>query len=79
MNQQDVPAGWIFLALLAVAGVGLGLLVWLSNIPPESITTPQENLADVADWMVKVSIGAIVGFSTGRAANGARNASHDER
>ena len=46
---------------------------------PESITTPQENLADVADWMVKVSIGAIVGFSTGRAANGARSASHDER
>ena len=78
MNHRDVPAGWVFLALLAVAGVGLGLLVWLSNIPPDSLTAPQESLADVADWMVKVSIGAIVGFSTARSANGARSASHDE-
>ena len=52
--------------LLAVAG--LVILIWLALVLPGAITPAQQNLMDIADWMVKTSIGAILGFSGARLA-----------
>ena len=52
--------------LLAVAVVGLGLLIWMSPVQVGDITPAQDRLMDIADWMVKAAIGAILGYSGAR-------------
>ena len=39
-----------------------GVLVWLAPVSAEQITPAQGNLLEIADWMVKASIGAILGL-----------------
>ena len=57
--------------LLSLVIVGGGVLVWLSPVSSDRITPAQGNLIEIADWMVKASIGAIVGLIGGqRLANG---------
>lgn len=57
--------------LIGLVIVGGGVLVWLSPVSADSITPAQDNLIEIADWMVKASIGAILGIIGGqRLANG---------
>ena len=57
--------------LIGLVIVGGGVLVWLSPVSADSITPAQDNLIEIADWMVKASIGAILGLIGGqRLANG---------
>ena len=60
--------------LLAVAAIGLGILIWMSPVQADDITPAQDKLMNIADWMVKASIGAILGYSGARLA--ARGGSH---
>ncbi len=58
----------IIVILLSLAVTGLGILIWLAPVLPSAITPAQQSLMDIADWMVKTSIGAILGFSGARLA-----------
>ena len=54
------------LVLASVAAAGLGLMMWLGDIQGEgNLNSTHALVRTTADWMVKSSIGAIVGFSTG--------------
>ena len=60
--------------MIGVAVVGLGLLIWLGDIQGAGeLNSTHELVRTTADWMIKLSIGAIVGFSTGRFAANGRN------
>ena len=65
---------WAVMLMVGVAVVGLGLLIWLADVQGAGeLNSTHALVRTTADWMVKLSIGAIVGFSTGRfAANGRR-------
>ena len=56
----------ILFMLVAVAGMGMSTLIWLAPIPATDITPAQDRLMDIADWMVKAAIGAILGYSGAR-------------
>ena len=58
----------ILIMMLAVAVVGLGILVWMSPVQASDITPAQDRLMNIADWMVKAAIGAILGYSGARLA-----------
>ena len=59
---------WSLWILAAIAVMGIGLLVFLSIYPDiDELTEPQKTLHDIADWMVKASVGALLGFAGGRA------------
>ena len=64
----------ILIMLLAVAVIGLGILIWMSPVQAGDITPAQDKLMNIADWMVKAAIGAILGYSGARLA--ARGDSH---
>ena len=60
-----------FTILFSIVVLGGGVLVWLAPVSADSITPAQNNLIEIADWMVKASIGAILGLIGGqRLANG---------
>ena len=57
------------LVLASVAASGLGLMMWLGDIQGDGdLNSTHALVRTTADWMVKSSIGAIVGFSTGHLA-----------
>ncbi|MDE2921118.1 MAG: hypothetical protein OXR64_14880 [Chloroflexota bacterium] len=45
-------------------------MAWLADVPADVFTPAQRNLLTVADWMVKASIGAILGFAGARVGSG---------
>ena len=55
-----------FAILAGLIILGGGVLVWLSPVPADLLTPAQKNLLEIADWMVKASIGAILGLIGGR-------------
>ena len=59
---------WAPVILLGVTGLGVSILVWLAPVPADAYTPAQESLLAIADWMVKASVGALLGFAGGRAA-----------
>ena len=65
MSHGKVPALWILAALLMLTVLGIGTLAWLSDVPTDQLTLAQTRLIDVADWLVKASVGAILGFAGG--------------
>ena len=74
MNGTRTTVGVIGL-LLALILVGGGVLVWMAPVPAEDITPARDNLINIADWMIKASVGAILGFAGSRlAARKARTA-----
>ncbi len=75
MNRSWIELFGTYLALIGVAGTGLGLLIWLGDIQGDGeLNSTHPLVRTTADWMVKLSIGAIVGFSTGRfVGNGRRD------
>ena len=54
--------------LFGLVGLGVSLLVWLAPVPAVEMTPAQDRLINIADWMTKASIGALLGFAGGRLA-----------
>ena len=52
----------IMLVLFIVMGMGLSVLIWLAPIPDSKLTDGQLHLLSLADGMIKVTLGAILGF-----------------
>ena len=67
MNGTRTTIGVVGL-LLALILVGGGVLVWMAPVPAEDITPAREILINIADWMIKASVGAILGFAGSRLA-----------
>ena len=65
MLGRTVPAPMIFLTLIGFAVGGVGVLVWLAPVADEHLTPAQSNLISIADWIIKASVGAILGFAGG--------------
>ena len=63
MNTRVMPTYTIILTLFALTILGMGTLVWLSPVPAGQLTPAQDNLIEIADWMVKTFVGAILGFA----------------
>ncbi len=64
-----MPASWVFIGLFGLVIIGIGIMAGLADVPADSFTPAQDSLLTVADWMVKASVGAILGFAGGRAAS----------
>ena len=60
---------WVFFGLFALVVAGIGFMTWLADVPADADTPAQDRLLDIADWMVKASIGALLGFAGGRVAS----------
>ena len=54
--------------LLGFVVVGVSLLIWLAPVSAEEMTPAQDSLINIADWMTKASVGALLGFAGGRLA-----------
>lgn len=67
MNGTRTTVGVVGL-LLALTLVGGGVLVWMAPVPAEEMTPAREILLNIADWMIKASVGAILGFAGSRLA-----------
>ena len=67
MSRRDVPASWVFIGLFGLVIIGIGIMAWLADVPSDDFTPAQSSLLTVADWMVKASSGAILGFAGARA------------
>ena len=74
MRNGKVPALWILAALLMLTVLGIGTLAWLSDVPTDQLTLAQTRLIDIADWLVKASVGAILGFAGGARLASGKNA-----
>ena len=61
--NTEIPATWIFLGLFALVVFGTGILFLISSF--NELTPAQETLLATGDWMVKGSVGAILGFAGG--------------
>ena len=51
--------------LLSLIVGGIGVMMWLAPIPADELTPAQTNLISIGDWMVKASVGAILGVVGG--------------
>ena len=60
--------------LFSIVVLGGGVLVWLAPVPDGQLTKAQDNLIEIADWMVKASIGAILGLIGGQRLAGGKSA-----
>ena len=63
----------IVLILLFLMFTGIGVLIWLAPVPEDQLTQTHTNLINIADGMVKIALGAILGVIGGSrvvAANG---------
>ena len=74
-SSGEIPTAWILLVLVAIAAAGISIQFWMADVSADAMNPAHENLLATADWMVKASIGAILGFSGARLAirNGQRN------
>ena len=73
MRDGELPTFRYLVALGCVAAVGLGLLIWLVPVSAEEMTPAQTTLHGAADWMLKGSIGAMLGFGGARMARDSRS------
>ena len=69
MDLRRVPTLGYIVMLATVAIVGIGLLVWLAPVTAADMTPAQESLLNIGDWIVKASIGAMLGFGGARLAS----------
>lgn len=63
----------IVVLLLGFVVVGLSFLVWLAPVSAVEMTPAQDRLINIADWMTKASVGALLGFAGGRLAGSRAN------
>ena len=64
---------WTLAALFAIMLVGIGILLYVASFPPERFNAAHDTLITIGDWMVKVSIGAILGLGGARLTMARRN------
>ena len=55
----------VALALFSLAILGGSAMVWLAAVSGPEPTPMQQQLADLADWIVKGAVGALLGFAGG--------------
>ena len=67
-GSGEIPTIWILLILAAIAAGGISIQFWMVDVSADDMTPAYENLLTTADWMVKASVGAILGFSGARLA-----------
>ena len=74
-SSGEIPTIWILLILAAIAAGGISIQFWMVDVSADDMTPAYENLLTTGDWMVKSSIGAILGFTGARLAgrNGRRS------
>ena len=65
VSQKVIPASWIFLGMFALFFCGVGILYALSEPKADELNPAQESLITIGDWVVKASVGAILGFAGG--------------
>ena len=56
MNGVLATAG-VLIVLFGLVILGGGVLVWMAPVPAEEMTPARELLLNVADWMIKGSVG----------------------
>ena len=58
---------WAISLLVAVAATGFGILFWLGDLQGDGeLNSTYVLIRGIADWMVKASIGGVLGFAIGR-------------
>lgn len=67
MNLISATGG-VLIVLFGLIVLGGGVLVWMAPVPAEDMTPAREILLNIADWMIKASAGAILGFAGSRLA-----------
>ena len=55
--------------LLGLIVGGVGVMMMLAPFPADQLTPAQDRLLNIADWVVKASVGAMLGIIGGRAAS----------
>ncbi|MDE2786764.1 MAG: hypothetical protein OXL37_08885 [Chloroflexota bacterium] len=64
---------WMLAALFTILLMGIGILLYVASFPPDQFNAAHDNLIIIGDWMVKVSIGAILGLGGARLTMARRN------
>ena len=67
MNGVLTTAG-VLIVLFGLVVPGGGVLVWMAPVPAEDMTPARELPLNIANWMIKASAGAILGFAGSRLA-----------
>ena len=67
--SSGIPPLSLLISLFALVIIGVGILVFPTPVPADRLTPAQENLLVIGDWMVKVSVGAILGLGGSRLAS----------
>ena len=71
--SDAVSPGWTLVALFMIMIGGIGLLLFVASIPADQFNPAHDRLITIGDWMVKVSIGAILGLGGARLTMAQRN------
>ncbi len=72
MRGKLSPA-WTVFTLFAITLGGIGILLFVASVPADHFNPAHDNLIAIGDWMVKVSIGAILGLGGARLTAARRN------
>ena len=65
MKSGEMPSGLLLLILFILFAVGLGVQGLLAYGTDEALTAAQSRLFETADWLVKASVGAMLGLVGG--------------
>ena len=71
--KDAVSPGWTLVALLMIIIGGIGILLFVASVPADRFNPAHDSLIAIGDWMVKVSIGAILGLGGARLTMSRRN------
>ena len=63
--SQYVLVVIVLVMLFALALMSGGVLVWMSGTTGPELTPVQRQLSNVADWTIKGTVGALLGFAGG--------------
>ena len=76
MGRSVLPTLGYILFLMGVVVLGVGILEWLVPVTEAEMTPAQESLLNIGDWIVKASVGAMLGFGGARLVS--RNGGSDQ-
>ena len=79
MTRGGLQPVRMLIALFGLIIIGVGILAFLTPVPAEAMTPAQETLLTIGDWMVKASVGAILGLGGSRLAAARGNGTLQER
>lgn len=64
---------WTLAAPFAIMVAEIGILLYVASFPPDRFNAAHDSLITIGGWMVKVSIGAILGLGGARLTMARRN------